>query len=262
MITLKKYKYDYLVYQTGNGINYKIVCYVDTFDIDTSSKKLIDPLPDNVNMQKDLREKSNVVFTKAVREMVSNVLNNNFDNNQLSAKNFILHSYKSFDTKNKSIFELLKSSISKEGSLFLLKSKISLDNIGYLFDDNDSKTNFILKSFTWKKIYASLPSMKYKKLNDVFESSKYPLNTLIEKVSDPNFEPQFFDMNVEVNEMTISKFLSKKVKRQTDDEYLKEKQIPERIKDLMSKYGDVLATISKNDIDKYKKYRIYSEITN
>ena len=58
------------------------------------------------------------------------------------------------------------------------------------------------------------------------------------------------------------KFLSKKVKRQTDDEYLKEKQIPERIKDLMSKYGDVLATISKNDIDKYKKYRIYSEITN
>ena len=66
MITLKKYKYDYLVYQTGNDINYKIVCYVDTFDIDTSSKKLIDPLPDNVNMQKDLREKSNVVFTKAV----------------------------------------------------------------------------------------------------------------------------------------------------------------------------------------------------
>ena len=107
-----------------------------------------------------------------------------------------------------------------------------------------------------------MPSMKYKKLNDVFESSKYPLNTLIEKVSDPNFEPQFFDMKVEVNEMTISKFLSKKVKRQTDDEYLKEKQIPERIKDLMSKYGDVLATISKNDIDKYKKYRIYSEITN
>ena len=194
--------------------------------------------------------------------MVSNVLNNNFDNNQLSAKNFILHSYKSFDTKNKSIFELLKSSISKEGSLFLLKSKISLDNIGYLFDDNDSKTNFILKSFTWKKLYASMPSMKYKKLNDVFESSKYPLNTLIEKVSDPNFEPQFFDMNVEVNEMTIAKFLSTKVKRQTDDEYLKEKQIPERIKDLMSKYGDVLATISKNDIDKYKKYRIYSEITN
>ena len=163
MITLKKYRYDYLIYQTGNDINYKIVCYVDTFDIDTSSKKLIDPLPDNVNMQKDLREKSNVVFTKAVREMVSNVLNNNFDNNQLSAKNFILHSYKSFDTKNKSIFELLKSSISKEGSLFLLKSKISLDNIGYLFDDNDSKTNFILKSFTWKKLYASMPSMKYKK---------------------------------------------------------------------------------------------------
>lgn len=255
MITLKKYRYDFLVYQTGNDINYKIVCYIDTFDIDTSSKKLIDPLPDNVNMQKDIREKSNVIFNKAIREMVTNTLNNNYDNNQLSAKNFILHSYKESDSKSKSIFDLLKSAISIESSLFLLKSKISIDNIGYLFDDNDSKTNFILKSFAWKKLYASMPSMKSKKGNEVFESSKYPLNTLIEKISEPHFEPEKLEMNIEVNDITIRKFLSKKVKRQKEDEYLKDKAIPSRIKDLMNKYGDILVNLSKSDIEKYKKFR-------
>ena len=67
-------------------------------------------------------------------------------------------------------------------SLFLLKSCLDIDNMGYLYDDNDSKTNFILKSLDWKNLFASMPSMSNKK-GEVFASNTSPLNTLIEKIS-------------------------------------------------------------------------------
>lgn len=260
MITLKKYRFDYLIYQNGKEICYKIVCYVDTFDIDTSSKKLIDPLPDNVNMNKETKAKSQEVFSKIIRDIVNNELNNNYDNSQLSAKNFIFKNYKENNKKPVSVYEIIKNICKVKESLFLLKSCLDIDNMGYLYDDNDSKTNFILKSLDWKNLFASMPSMSNKK-GEVFASNTSPLNTLIEKISYRNLTPAPLDMNIVVNDQTIQKFLEKKVKRQRENEF-NNKKIPSKIKDLMKKYGDVLANIGKSGIEQYKKHKIYSEINN
>ena len=85
------------------------------------------------------------------------------------------------------------------------------------------------------------------------------MTTLLDKISYRTLEPASLDMNIEVNEENINKFLQKKSKRQRKED-LSNSKIPSRIKELMKQYGDVLANVGKSDIDKYKKHKIYSEI--
>lgn len=256
---MKKYRYDYLVHQNGKALSFKMVCYADEFEIDQTSKKEFNQEPENVNQNKDIKERAKEVVTKAIREIVTKHLDNIPDNNVLSAKNFISKNYKNTDKKASSVFEIVKEALHMESNAFLLKSSINIDNMGYLYDDNDSKTNYILKQLDWKNLYCVMPSMLHKSNEEVFNTNKESMTTLLDKISYRTLEPASLDMNIEVNEENINKFLQKKSKRQRKED-LSNSKIPSRIKELMKQYGDVLANVGKSDIDKYKKHKIYSEI--
>lgn len=256
---MKKYKFDYLVHQNEKELSFKMICYVDDFEIDQSSKKEFNQEPENVNQNKDIKERAKEVFTKVIREIVTKELDNNSDNNVLSAKNFISKNYKDTDKKTSSVFEIVKEALHMEGNAFLLKTSLNIDNMGYLYDDNDSKTNYVLKQLDWKNLYCVMPSMLHKSNEDVFNTNKDSMTTLLDKISYRNLEPVSLDMNIEVTDENINKFLQKKSKRQREED-LSNGKIPSRIKELMKKYGDVLANVSKSDIDKFKKHKKYSEI--
>ena len=157
LIILKKYRFDFLIFQKENNISYKLICYVENFEIDSSSKKLIEPLPDNVNLNEEIINKSNELFFKVIRDLLSHDFT---DTNLLNANNFINKDYSNLN-KDLNIFYLITKNLNlniKNDSRFLLREKIEIINSGYLYDDNDSKINYVLKGINWKELYSSMPS--------------------------------------------------------------------------------------------------------
>jgi hypothetical protein len=253
LIILKKYRFDFLIFQKDKNISYKLICYVDNFEINTSSKKLIDPLPDNVNLNEEIVKKSQELFCKVIKDLLSN---NFIDINLLSANNFINNNYSNVN-KDFNIFSFLSKNLNlniNNDSKFLLRQKIEVTNSSYLFDDNDSKINYVLKGINWKELYSSMPSF-----SNIKNGKSEKFITLLDKITYQDLNPKSLELDVEVNEENIKKFLEKKSKRMNDEDLKKySNKIPVNILDLMKKYGNIMANIKKGDIENLKRFKAYS----
>ena len=238
LIILKKYRFDFLIFQKDKNISYKLICYVDNFEINTSSKKLIDPLPDNVNLNEEIVKKSQELFCKVIKDLLSN---NFIDINLLSANNFINNNYSNVN-KDFNIFSFLSKNLNlniNNDSKFLLRQKIEVTNSSYLFDDNDSKINYVLKGINWKELYSSMPSF-----SNIKNGKSEKFITLLDKITYQDLNPKSLELDVEVNEENIKKFLEKKSKRMNDED--------------LKKYGNIMANIKKGDIENLKRFKAYS----
>jgi hypothetical protein len=204
LIILKKYRFDFLIFQKENNISYKLICYVENFEIDSSSKKLIEPLPDNVNLNEEIINKSNELFFKVIRDLLSHDFT---DTNLLNANNFINKDYSNLN-KDLNIFYLITKNLNlniKNDSRFLLRENIEIINSGYLYDDNDSKINYVLKGINWKELYSSMPSF-----NNIVKGKSEKFVTLLDKITYNELNPKELKLDIEVNDNNIQKFLEKK----------------------------------------------------
>jgi hypothetical protein len=257
LIILKKYRFDFLIFQKENNISYKLICYVENFEIDSSSKKLIEPLPDNVNLNEEIINKSNELFFKVIRDLLSHDFT---DTNLLNANNFINKDYSNLN-KDLNIFYLITKNLNlniKNDSRFLLREKIEISNSGYLYDDNDSKINYVLKGINWKELYSSMPSFK-----NIVKGKSEKFVTLLDKITYNELNPKELKLDIEVNDNNIQKFLEKKSKRMKENDLKNFKnKIPESIINLMKKYGDIMTNIGKGDIEKLKRFKAYSNEDN
>ena len=257
LIILKKYRFDFLIFQKENNISYKLICYVENFEIDSSSKKLIDPLPDNVNLNEEIINKSNELFFKVIRDLLSHDFT---DTNLLNANNFINKDYSNLN-KDLNIFYLITKNLNlniKNDSRFLLREKIEIINSGYLYDDNDSKINYVLKGINWKELYSSMPSF-----NNIVKGKSEKFVTLLDKITYNELNPKELKLDIEVNDNNIQKFLEKKSKRMNQNDLKNfENKIPNNILNLIKKYGDIMTNIGKGDIEKLKRFKAYSNEDN
>ena len=253
LIILKKYRFDFLIFQKDKNISYKLICYVDNFEINTSSKKLIDPLPDNVNLNEEIVKKSQELFCKVIKDLLSN---NFIDINLLSANNFINNNYSNVN-KDFNIFSFLSKNLNlniNNDSKFLLRQKIEVTNSSYLFDDNDSKINYVLKGINWKELYSSMPSF-----NNIVKGKSEKFVTLLDKITYNELNPKELKLDIEVNDNNIQKFLEKKSKRMNQNDLKNfENKIPNNILNLIKKYGDIMINIGKKDIEKLQRFKAYS----
>ena len=253
LIILKKYRFDFLIFQKDKNISYKLICYVDNFEINTSSKKLIDPLPDNVNLNEEIVKKSQELFCKVIKDLLSN---NFIDINLLSANNFINNNYSNVN-KDFNIFSFLSKNLNlniNNDSKFLLRQKIEVTNSSYLFDDNDSKINYVLKGINWKELYSSMPSF-----NNIVKGKSEKFVTLLDKITYNELNPKELKLDIEVNDNNIQKFLEKKSKRMNQNDLKNfENKIPNNILNLIKKYGDIMINIGKRDIEKLQRFKAYS----
>jgi hypothetical protein len=55
---LKKYRFDFLTVEvSAESLAYRVVCFIEEFEIDGAHKIQIDSLPKNVNFDKDISDK-------------------------------------------------------------------------------------------------------------------------------------------------------------------------------------------------------------
>ena len=109
LIILKKFRYDFLVYEKEKKILFNLICFVKEFEIDFSLKKEINFNPINVNLIKETKEKSQLLFNSIIKELLSSeTLNLNF----FTASNFINNNYinKKYN-KDLNLFNLLIKSL-------------------------------------------------------------------------------------------------------------------------------------------------------
>jgi hypothetical protein len=59
-IALKKYRFDYLLFNEKNSITFKLVCYIENFDIDFTQKSTSDYIPDNINLNPEITKKAQI----------------------------------------------------------------------------------------------------------------------------------------------------------------------------------------------------------
>ena len=230
---------------------------MDKFNINTALQKEINPLPQNVNMNMQIVKKSKEVFSQLLHNIIHKESLTVCNNYKLTAQNFINNNYNNNNSVNASqenLFNLIKKAFGVEGKAFLLKSKVEVNNSGYYLDDINSKTNYILTHYNWKNLYATMPSIKNNKSN-VFATDKTPLTTLMEKIT---YKPNTLELNVDINEQNINKYLQHKHQRQNNEGINDMSKLPSNIVSLMQTYGDVIANANKTDVSNYLKYKKYN----
>ena len=254
LITLKKYKFDFLVYKKENNILYKLICIVEDFDIDSSKKKNIDSKVENVNFNTEIKQKSEQLFAKIIKDLLSTEpLNINF----LTASDFINNNYTNNNNNNFNIFNLLLKSlnIKTNENQILLKEKKQFTNENYLYDDIDSQINNILKNVNWKNLYSSMPS--YNNIKKGLKSEK--LNSMLDKINYEDLTKNELKLDINVNKNTIKEFLEKKTKRMIDNDLNNfSSKLPNNILNLINEYGDVMANVGNTEIEKMKRYNHYN----
>lgn len=265
MIYIKQYRFDYLLYKTGDDIGFKIILYVETFDVDKNNKKSYDPIPENINSKKEFTKKTNDVFSKVCKEILNNEINTNSltYNNNITAKNFILKKFKKENEPNSmSYFNIIRKFCKVDSELFLLKAMIPFDNVGYLMNESDQHINYILKALNWKLVYSKMPSVveRAEKEGIVLDpKSKKTDSKVLKDFFKKTFLPSELQLGIKVDEKSIENFLKKKTNRVS---YTKDdlKGIPDQIVKIINSYGNVLANIGKKQTDIYKKYKDYSSM--
>ncbi len=256
LITLKKYKFDFLVYKKENNILYKLICIVEDFDIDSSKKKKLDSKVENVNFNTEIKQKSEQLFAKIIKDLLSTEpLNINF----LTASDFINNNYTNNNNNNFNIFNLLLKSlnITTNEKQILLKEKKEFTNENYLYDDIDNQISTILKNVNWKNLYSSMPS--YNNIKKGLKSEK--LNSMLDKINYEDLTKNELKLDINVNKNTIKEFLEKKTKRMIDNDLNNfSSKLPNNILNLINDYGDVMANVGNTEIEKMKRYNHYNNI--
>jgi hypothetical protein len=254
LITLKKYKFDFLVYKKENNILYKLICIVEDFDIDSSKKKNIDSKLENVNHNIEIKQKSQQLFTKIIKDLLST---EPLNINLLTASNFINNNYTNNNNNNFNIFNLLLKSlnIKTNENQILLKEKKQFTNENYLYDDIDSQINNILKNVNWKNLYSSMPS--YNNIKKGLKAEK--LNSMLDKINNEDLTQNELLLDVNVNKNSIKEFLEKKTKRMIDNNLNNfSSKLPTNIINLINEYGDVMANVGNTEIEKMKRFNHYN----
>ena len=254
LITLKKYKFDFLVYKKENNILYKLICIVEDFDIDSLSKKKLNSKFENVNFNTEIKQKSEQLFAKIIKDLLSTEpLNINF----LTASDFINNNYTNNNNNNFNIFNLLLKSlnITTNEKQILLKEKKEFTNENYLYDDIDNQISTILKNVNWKNLYSSMPS--YNNIKKGLKSEK--LNSMLDKINYEDLTKNELKLDINVNKNTIKEFLEKKTKRMIDNDLNNfSSKLPNNILNLINEYGDVMANVGNTEIEKMKRYNYYN----
>ena len=255
LIILKKFRYDFLVYEKEKKILFNLICFIEEFEIDFSLKKEINFNPINVNLIKEIKEKSQLLFNSIIKELLSKeTLNLNF----FTASNFINNNYiNKKNNKDLNLFNLLIKSlnIKVKGNNFLLKEKKEVLNKFYLYDDIDNQINYVLKNINWKEIFYSMPSIN--NIKKGLNSEK--LITMVNKRTYEDLIKNELKLNIEINGNSIKEFLEKKTKRMNKNSVKKfNSKVPSSILDLMKNYGDVMANVGNSEIEKMKRYNINS----
>ena len=230
---------------------------MDKFNINTASKKETAQLPPNANTNVQIVRKSKEVFSKLLHDIIHKESLTSCNNYKLTAQNFINNNYNNNNNVNAShdnLFTLIKKAFGIEGKAFLLKSKIEVTNSGYYLDDINSKTNYILTHYDWRNLYATMPSIKNNKSN-IFATDKTPLTTLMEQIT---YKPNTLELNMDINEQNIGKYLQHKHQRQSNEGISDMSKLPSSILSLMQMYGDVIANANRTDVSNYLKYKKYN----
>ena len=257
LITLKKYKFDFLIYEKENSILYKLICIVEDFDIDSLSKKKLNSKFENINFNIEIKKKSQQLFTKIIKDLLST---EPLNINLLTASNFINNNYTNNNNNNNlNIFNLfLKNlNITTNEKQILLKEKKVFTNENYLYDDVDSQINYILKNVDWKNLFSSMPS--YNNIKKGLKLEKF--NSMLDKINKDDLKKNELKLDIEVNKNSIKEFLEKKTKRMIDNNLNNfSSKLPSNVLNLINEYGDVMANIGNTEIEKMKRFNNYNNI--
>lgn len=136
--------------------------------------------------------------------------------NKVTANNFIYNNF-SNELKHHNVFSLIKKEKGFNGDMFLIKTQVSIDNKGYLFDDNDSKVNFQLNQIDWKGLYVN--NSRVAVPGKEFNPDGTPLVTLLEKVNLKDIHVSDLNMDVDIGDNAVKEFLKRKTRRMDVDEF-------------------------------------------
>ncbi len=67
-ILLKNYHFDYLIFENDqNTLIYKLVCYIENFEIDATYKSLTENIPKNINLDPVIKNKIETVVNNFLK---------------------------------------------------------------------------------------------------------------------------------------------------------------------------------------------------
>jgi hypothetical protein len=73
---LKKYRFDYLIFPINDSsIVFRVVCYIEEFDIDATFKMNIETIPKNINFDKSINQKIETVINNFMKVYFLNYRN-------------------------------------------------------------------------------------------------------------------------------------------------------------------------------------------
>jgi copper oxidase (laccase) domain-containing protein len=72
------------------------------------------------------------------------------------------------------------------------------------------------------------------------------------------YKPDTLELNIDINEQNINKYLQHKHQRQNNEGINDMSKLPSNIVSLMQTYGDVIANANKTDVSNYLKYKKYN----
>jgi hypothetical protein len=80
-ILLKKYSFDYLIFENSEySLIYKLVCYIENFEIDATYKSVTDTIPKNINLDTPIRHKIETVVNNIIKVNHHIYMNNQYRN--------------------------------------------------------------------------------------------------------------------------------------------------------------------------------------
>lgn len=98
------------------------------------------------------------------------------------------------------------------------------------------------KKTNWKQLFENMPTNSSKSKDSIFKPSKLSMKNFTEKTA--------FDKEK-------TEFLKKKTKRYKSKK--EDSSLPASMKNLISKYGDIMANVGASDMAKYNDYTKFSK---
>ncbi|MCQ2818184.1 MAG: hypothetical protein MJ252_13035 [archaeon] len=229
---------------------YKVLLYVDSFDIEKGNQKEIKEIPENINDKKEIKIKTDDIFEKICREILNKDVNSNPDikvyEDSLTARYFINNIFKGKSENCFDMFDVLKRQCKTKGEYFLVKGQIDVESRDFTLTEKESKERFIDDNVDWKTLYKKMPVSKRKEEESLKDEEKSTKKKGDEETSKKKGEDKEENL------------LKKKKKR---IQYSKEdlKDMPEDIKKYFMEIADSLPTGSNKEAEKYLTFKGYSK---
>lgn len=261
-ISIFKYSFDFLTIEKDKKnlqYNLVILLYDFTVNIQVGIRNDISALislpgkfPININSVFSINEQSQSLFNKSLQNIMKE-FSLLYGNNTFFAKDFI---NKKFDKDSSSVmnsltlFDICKLVMQKKTPGILLISRLGVEfPINYLDEcTNDPKQNVV-----WKNLIYITPTMKGKVEENVNHLPGKDIVFTPSLVSFKNFNGKNAFSSIINNNGGKHKIF----KNLGDIDI-----IPQKVKDLISFYGNVNMNVGKSFVEKYKVYKKYVELIN